>query len=266
MTALLAMPSTTVAIPATSIAAAPTAQLQYAWEHISQLPLFGLFITLVIYQLALFLYQKSNRNILLHPVAVAAVCITLLLHVVDISYQHYVSANALLLFLLGPATVALAIPLYQEFQHLRRLLVPIIITSAVGGVIACGSAVLIAAWLGGSDLTLLSIAPKSVTTPIALAIADSIGALPSLAAGAVLLTGVSATLLSPLAFRLTKLTDPRLQGVVLGINAHAVGTSRAFEAGKGGGAFASLTMGLTGIFTALALPYAVQILRTNGWL
>lgn len=229
------------------------------WNGLQHKPLFGLLLSLSIYQLALWLYQYCGRRIVLHPLAISAVVIALILNAIDLPYRHYLKANELLYFLLGPATVALAIPLHQEFHNLRQLALPAVVTIILGGAFAAASAVGLAWLLGGPENVLLSLAPKSVTTPIALGIAESIGALASLTTSVVVFTGIAGALMSPLAFSLLKLHDPRLQGLVLGINAHAVGTARSFEINPTMGAFASLAMGLTGTFTALTLPYLVTL-------
>jgi predicted murein hydrolase (TIGR00659 family) len=241
-------------------------KLLLLWQHLSQLPLFGLLLTLLAYQLGLMVYQRFGRNILLHPITTAAIVISVILTSFNIPYREYLQANQLLHFLLGPATVALAIPLYQEFHNIRRMALPILVTVVVGGSFAAASAVAIAHGLGGTGTTLLSLFPKSVTTPIAMGVSESIGGLPTLTAGVVVFTGIIGALLSPLAFALVRLNDPRQQGVVLGINAHGVGTARAFELNPSSGAFASLAMGLTGAFTALTLPYLVVMLHDLGWL
>jgi len=234
---------------------------QQFWLNLQHKPLFGLLLSLCVYQLALMLYQYFNRRVILHPVTTGSIVIALILHGLDISSRDYLNGNQLLYFLLGPATVALAIPLHQQFHHIRKLMLPVLITVAVGAVFAPAIAVGVAAIMGGSDEVLLALYPKSVTTPIALGIADIIGALPGLTTGVVVFTGVIGSLLSPVVFYFLKLHDPRLQGIVLGLNAHGVGTARAFEINPTVGAFASLAMGLTGAFTALIMPYAVRLIN-----
>ena len=222
-------------------------------------PLLGLLFTLVTYQAALWLYQHCNRNALLHPITTCAMVITPLLHWSGISYPEYVAANEFIYFLLGPTTVALAIPLYNEFHHIRKLALPLLVTVLVGSVVASVSAVGIAWFIGADTTTLLSLAPKSVTTPIAIGIAENIGALTTLTTGIVVFTGVIGGLMSPIVFYLLRLRDERLQGIVLGLNAHGVGTAKSFEISPSAGAFATLSMGLTGTFTALVLPYIVAL-------
>ncbi|MGH1372053.1 MAG: LrgB family protein [Cellvibrionaceae bacterium] len=228
-------------------------------DSVIQTPLFGLLLTLVIYQISLWFYDFCGRRAFVHPVAVSSVVIAALLKSTGISYADYVKANELIYFLLGPTTVALAVPLYREFHHIRKLALPVVVTVLIGAVFAGASAVGIAWLMGANEQTLLSLAPKSVTTPIAIGIANNIGALPTLTTGVVVFTGVIGVLLSPIVFYLLQLRDPRLQGIVLGLNAHGVGTARSFEINPTTGAFATLAMGLTGTFTALTLPYLVVL-------
>lgn len=229
------------------------------WNSLIHKPLFGLLLTLVVFQIALRFYNVCGRKAFVHPVAVSVVIIAAFLKFNHISYREYVQANDLLYFLLGPTTVALAIPLYREFHHIRKLALPVLITVLVGGCFAAASAVGIA-WLMDADKqVLLSLAPKSVTTPIAIGIAQNIGALTTLTTGVVVFTGVIGVLLSPVVFYLLQLHDPRAQGLVLGLNAHGIGTARGFEINATNGAFATLAMGLNGAFTALTLPYIVPL-------
>lgn len=225
-------------------------------------PLFALTLTLGCFQGANWLYRKLNSPALLHPTIVGAAVVALLLTQLDLPYQRYYDNNQLLMFWLGPATVALAVPLYQQLHLIRQMALPILLTFTSGAIFAAGSAVLLAYWLGGSELTLLSLSPKSVTTPIAISLAEEIGGVATLAAGAVAITAVVGIAVSPLIFRLLKLDDPKLWGFCLGITSHGMGTARAFETNPTAGAFASLAMCLTGIFTAILIPIAVHWLAS----
>ncbi len=229
------------------------------WAVLQQQSLMGLSLSLLAYLASLWLYQRCHRFILLHPIVTASVAIALVLHNSDISYRAYVDGNQLLYFLLGPATVALAIPLQQEFHKIRGLLTAIVITLICGGLFAMGSAVGIAWLLDGSELTLLSLTPKSVTSPIAMGVAQNIGASVSLTVGVVVFTGVVGVFFAPLVFAVTGLADTRLQGLVLGLNAHGVGTAYAFERSADCGALATLAMVITGAGTALSLPYLLDL-------
>lgn len=231
--------------------------LQNFWQGLIHKPLFGLLLTLVVFQAALWFYDFCGRRAIAHPVAVGSIVIAALLKFANIPYREYVQANELIFFLLGPTTVALAVPLYREFHHIRKLALPVLVTVMLGGLFAVVSAAGIAWLMGADEQVLLALTPKSVTTPIAIGIADTIGALTTLTTGVVVFTGVLGVILSPVVFYLLQLHDPRAQGVVLGLNAHGVGTARSFEMNPTTGAFATLAMGLNGAFTALTLPYVV---------
>jgi predicted murein hydrolase (TIGR00659 family) len=224
-------------------------------------PLFAITLSLAAFQLGNLLYRRLNEFPLLHPTVTGATMVALLLPRLNIDYQVYLEGNQLLMFWLGPATVALAVPLYQQFHLIRKMALPILLTCAFGAAFAAGSAVLIAYFLGASDVTMLSLAPKSVTTPIAMELANEIGGLATLAAGCVALTAVSAMCLAPLVFRLLKIEDPQIWGFCLGITAHGMGTARAFEMSPTAGAFSSLAMCLTGAFSAALIPIVVNLLQ-----
>lgn len=211
--------------------------------------------TLLAYQIGVWIYQRSGRKLWLHPLLSGSILIAVGLKITGVDYSHYKTANGLFYQLLGLATVGLALPLHREFHQLKGIFLPVAGTIAIGSVFACAAALALAALAGASAELLLALAPKSVTTPIALGIAEEIGANGSLTTGVVIFTGVVGALISPLVFKLTGLSDPRGQGLILGINAHGVGTARGFEINSTVGAFASLAMGLTGAFTALWLPF-----------
>ena len=156
--------------------------------------------------------------------------------------------------LLGPATVALAIPLYTQFRRVRSLLLPISAGLFAGSLTAIVSAVWIADFFGASTATQASLAPKSVTTPIAMGIAEKIGGLPSLTAVMVIFTGVLGAIVGEKLFSLARVSDPAIRGFSLGVASHGIGTARAFQLNEQSGAFAALAMGLNGLLTALLLP------------
>lgn len=215
--------------------------------------------TLAAYQLGLWLYQRAGRRLWLHPLLTGAILVATALKLTHTDYAAYRAASEIFYLLLGLATVALALPLHREFHHLKGLVLPILASLSLGSLLAPACALAMAWAFGASAELLLALAPKSVTTPIALAIANSIGANASLTTGVVIFTGVAGALTAPLAFRLAGLKDPRAQGLVLGLNAHGVGTARAFELSPVTGAFASLAMGLTGALTAVWLPTLARV-------
>lgn len=202
-------------------------------------------------------HAKPAIQALLHPLVIGPLLVAGILLLTGVSYSQYRHANSPFFYLLGTATVALAIPLHQQFHHIRRLARPLLSTLLFGASFAVVSALGIAWLLGGNTETLVSLAPKSVTTPIALGIAEKVGGLPGLTAGVVVFTGVIGAILGPLLFSKLGIRDDRVIGFVTGICAHGVGTTRAFEISSRCGAFSSLGLGMTGALTALILPWLI---------
>lgn len=229
-----------------------------AWQALIHHPLFGVGVTLAAYQLALAAYEKT-RWFFLQPVLVSMLAVIGVLVACGLSYDEYKdSAKALTIFL-GPATVALAVPLFLNLKRIRQLFWPTLLTLLIGGVVATGMGVLLAWWFGADHMMLMSMAPKSVTSPIAMLVADEIGGIAALAAVFVLITGVIGAILGPDLLRRIGVRHPAAQGLAMGMTAHAVGTSRALQEGEECGAFAALAMSLMGVGTAVALPLAVAL-------
>jgi len=228
--------------------------LSEVWVYLSQKPLTGLTLTLCAYVIGDWLYEKSGRHPLLNPVPIAIALIAGLLWMTEIPYQDYFEGAQFVHFLLGPATVALAIPLYQQLDILKKSGAALLAGVLVGSISAAGCAYLFA-WAGGASIeTLLSIAPKSVTAPIAMGIAEQLGGLPSLTAVLVILTGITGAVLGPLALNLARIKDWRARGLALGVASHGIGTARALQVNAVAGAFAGLAMGLNGLATAILIP------------
>ncbi|PVZ68327.1 LrgB family protein [Pelagibaculum spongiae] len=219
-----------------------------------------LLLTLLAYLLGEQVYQKANRHPMAHPVITAMLVIIPTLVIFDTDYQDYFKSTELIHFFLGPATVALAVPLFTFRAEIRRNFMPILIACFAGGATAAASAVAIGYYLGADHASLMSLAPKSVTTPIAMGVAEKIGGLPSLAAGFVVLTGVFGGVVGIPILRRLKIRDQRAQGFALGVAAHGFGTATAFEISEKAGAWAGLALGLTGLFTALIIPFLVPLL------
>lgn len=224
-----------------------------------QSPLFALPLNLCAFLLGLWLYRRSGTT-LLHPIVGASLLVAAVLWALNIDYGDYQRASGLLYTLLGPAVVALAVPLKQNLAIIRRAGWPLAVTLAVGALLAPVAAIAIAFLLGAAEPVLLALSGKSVTTPIALAMADKIHAAQSLTAGIVVFTGVVGAVAGPPLLKLLGIDDHRVLGFALGINAHAVGTARALEISALCGAFAALAMGLCGALTAILLPLLVGAL------
>lgn len=221
-------------------------------------PLFGIAITLGAYQLALAAYEKT-RLVFLQPVLISMLLLIGVLTVCGVSYVEYRKSTEILSVLLGPATVALAVPLYLNLRRIRQLLWPTLTTLVVAGVFATGLCLLLGWWFGADHMILMTMAPKSVTSPIAMLVAEQIGGVAALAAVFVLITGVLGAIFGPGLLTLARVDNPAARGMALGLTAHAVGTSIALQEGEECGAFAALGMSLMGVATALFLPLAVSL-------
>ena len=230
-----------------------------AWQALIHHPLFGLGVTLGVYQLAVVAYERT-RWIFLQPVLLSMVLLVCLLLATGLEYAEYSASVSPLILLLGPSTVALAVPLYLNLRRIRQLLVPILVTLLVAGVFATVFGVLLGWLLGADRLVLMTLAPKSVTTPIAMLVADEIGGVAALAAVFVMITGVLGAMFGPALLDLCRVRHPAARGMAMGMTAHAVGTSRALQESEECGAFSALAMSLMGVATAVLLPLLVALI------
>jgi predicted murein hydrolase (TIGR00659 family) len=201
---------------------------------------------------------------LCNPVLMAVAAIIALLLLTGTSYRTYFQSAAWVHFLLGPATVALAIPLYKNLREIGQAALAIITAVIVGAVVASGSAVAIAWRLGASPEVVRSIAPKSVTTPIAIGVSGQIGGLPELTAVLVVTTGVLGALWAPEIAALLGVRCWRARGLAAGVAGHGIATARMLSLNETAGAFAGLGMGLCGLLTATLLPFAFRLLLGPG--
>jgi len=229
------------------------------WVYLSATPLLGLTVTLVAYQAAFWMYTKLKLNPVANPVAVSVALLVFVLWLTNTPYQTYFEGAQFVHFLLGPATVALAVPLYANLETLKRSLLPLGGALVAGSLVAVASAVGIGWLLGASRESLLSLAPKSVTTPIAMGIAEKLGGLPSLTAVLVVGTGVLGAVLARGILNLMRIEDHAVRGFAVGLAAHGIGTARAFQVSETMGAFAGLAMGLNGLLTAFLFPLLVRL-------
>jgi predicted murein hydrolase (TIGR00659 family) len=236
-----------------------TGKLGDIWVYLSASPLLGLTITLVVYQAAYWVYAKARFHPLLNPVALSVLVLVGLLKATDTEYATYFDGAQFVHFLLGPATVALAVPLYAQLPKLKAQALPLLGALAVGSIVAVASAVGIAWAFGASRTTLLSIAPKSVTAPIAMGIAEKLGGLPSLTAVLVVSTGIIGAVVGKYVLDALRIRDWGVRGFAVGLAAHGIGTARAFQVSEEAGAFAGLAMGLTGLATAALFPVVVWL-------
>ena len=220
---------------------------------------FLLTITFGLFFLAKWL-QKRTGLMLLNPILLTIAILIIFLKVTGVSYETYNEGGHLIEFWLKPAVVALGVPLYLQLETIKKQLLPILLSQLAGCVVGVASVVLIAKWMGASNEIIYSLAPKSVTTPIAMEVAQSLGGIPSLTAAVVVCVGLLGGMLGFKAMHLTHIGSPMAQGLSMGTAAHAVGTSAAMEVSRKYGAFASLGLTLNGIFTALLTPTILRLL------
>jgi len=242
----------------------PLGELGQVWVYLSASPLLWLSVTLLAYLAAFGLYRRAGDNPLLNPVALAVALLIGVLLATGTPYATYFEGAQFVHFLLGPATVALAVPLYRQLGRLRRLWLPVAVAVVVGVSVAALSAVVLAALLGGSVETQLSLAPKSVTAPVAMGIAEKIGGLPSLTAVLVVATGILGAVTGTRLLAWCGVHDDAVRGIAMGVTSHGIGTARAFQVGPAMGAFSGLGMALSAFATALLVPWLVRWLGIGG--
>jgi predicted murein hydrolase (TIGR00659 family) len=234
--------------------------LRDIWVYLAASPLLHLTMTLVAFQAGSWVYERAGRHPLLNPVLIAVVLVVAMLLATGTSYADYFAGAQFVHFLLGPATVALAIPLYRQFARVRKSGLAIAASILTGSLTAIGSALGVGWLLGASRDTLISLAPKSVTAPVAMGISEQLGGLPSLTAVLVILTGIVGAMLGPLVLNLIGVRDWAARGLAMGTASHGIGTARALQVSEVAGAFSGLAMGLNALATAILLPVVWQLL------
>lgn len=233
-------------------------RLTHIWVYLAASPLLWLTVTLVAYQGATWVAKRFGYHPIANPVAIAVIALVLLLRFTGTRYQTYFDGAQFVHFLLGPATVALAVPLYQHFDRVKRMLLPLMAALVAGSATALLSAYWTARLLHGTREVALSLAPKSATMPIAMGIAEKIGGLPSLTAVFVMLTGILGAVVGNMLFDRIRCRDDSIRGFAIGLTSHGIGTARAFQLGEMAGAFSGLAMGMNGLMTALLAPLMMR--------
>ena len=222
-------------------------------------PIILLAITFGIYYVARQI-QKWTGWVVLNPILITIVALIALLQLTGISYETYEQGGQYIDFWLKPAIVALGVPLYQNLGQIRRQLLPILMSQLVGCLVGIVSVTLIASALGASHEVIVSLAPKSVTTPIAMEVCKTSGGIPSLTAAIVVIVGLFGAVFGFKILEVWHVHNPFSQGISMGTAAHAVGTSRAMEKGETYGAYSSLGLILNGVLTALLTPFVLKLL------
>jgi predicted murein hydrolase (TIGR00659 family) len=229
-------------------------ELAEIWVYLARDPLAALSATLLAWLAAGRLHILCGRHPLANPVLFAVVMLAGVLLAAGVDYRAYFAGAQFVHFLLGPATVALAVPLYRQFALVRRSAPAAIASVVLGGAFAAAAGVGIALALGAAPEVTASLAPRSVTTPVAMGIAERIGGLPALTAVVVILSGIVGAALGPVMLDIVGVKDWRARGLAIGTASHGIGTARALSVNATAGAFSGLAMGLNALATALLLP------------
>jgi putative effector of murein hydrolase len=224
------------------------------WVYLSATPLFGLTATIAVYVLAQAAYQHLNQAPWANPVLWTVLALALLLTVTGTPYPTYFSGAQFIHFLLGPAVVALAWPLWQRRAELRQRALPLLAAALAGGTVAAGSAVGLGWAMGLPQAVLASLAPKSVTAPVAMGIAAQLGGIPALAAVFAVLTGLVGAVSAKYLLDALRMRDPEVRGFALGTASHGIGAAHALQVNPAAGAYAALALGMQVLLAALLMP------------
>ena len=235
--------------------------LQDLWVYLSASPLLHLTLTLSAFVIASFIYRKFGMHPLLNPVMLSIIAIVLILEFTQTSYSTYFEGAQFVHFLLGPATVALAVPMYRQFHKVRKSAYAILVSLLCGSVTSALTAVLITWLLGAETVSVISIAPKSVTAPVAMGISEQMGGIPSMTAVLVIVTGIIGAMIGPIILDLMRIKDWSVRGFAIGTASHGIGTARALQVNEVAGAFSGLAMGLNALATAILLPILWNFLK-----
>ncbi|MCQ4632643.1 LrgB family protein [Shinella sp. CPCC 100929] len=223
------------------------------WVYLATSPLLWLSGTLVIWIFATFLAGLRPGNPLFNPTLMSIVTIAAILYLTGIDYQRYFEGAQFIHFLLGPATVALGIPLYEKLALVRRNLLPMIVALTVGSLTAVGSTILLSEAFGFPQLITASLAPKSTTAAVAMAISESLAGDPSLTATVVVLTGICGAIVVTPMMNALGVRDYGARGFAVGLASHGIGTARAFAVNPVAGLFSGIAMGLNAIVTSIVV-------------
>ncbi len=229
------------------------------WSYLSRGPLLWLTATLAAYAIGDACFRAAGRRPYVNPVLIAVAILALLLQASGTAYSTYFEGAQFVHFLLGPATVCLALPLWDNLPRVRKAALPLLAALLAGSATAIVSALAIARAMGVTGETLASLAPKSTTAPVAIGISQAIGGSPTLTAVMVILTGITGAVVATPLLNTLRITDWRARGFATGVAAHGIGTARAFQVHPTAGAFAGLGMGLNAVLTALIAPILLRL-------
>lgn len=233
--------------------------LTETWAWFTTSPLTALTLTVGLYWACDKLWRRLGHHALLTPILTASALIGGVLLLTGWDYAAYAEGTSFLTFLLGPATVALGLPLHRQASKVIEGAPMVLGTVLLGAVFSVLSGYWFATWLGATHEMALTMAPKSATTPIAIALVQQLGGIAPVAVLFVMVAGISGAVIGPWILTLARVTDPRARGLALGVASHGIGTARALQEGQTQGAFAGLGMGLTGLVISLSVTGLIPV-------
>ena len=237
-----------------------SARVEDTMQWLVHSPLFFVLLTLIAYRTGREVRDRTGGHALAQPVLIAVVLVGGVISLLGVEYDDYRAGTEMIAFWLGPATVALAVPLHRQAHRLRGFVVPMLVAVPLGAAVSVATGVVVVHALGGGEELARTVAPKATTTPVAIALADTVGGLPPLTAVLAILVGILGAVAGPAVLTLVRVRDERARGLALGAVSHGIGTSRALLEDETEGAFAGLSMGLTALATSILLPLLLALL------
>lgn len=227
--------------------------------NILDTPIFGIFLTIIFFNIGVYIQKKTNLSIM-NPLLISIIGIIAFLNLSNIPYESYKKGADTINFFLGPVTIILAVPLYKQFELLKKHLVEILVGISCGVVVSFLS-IKIVGNITGADVNIInSLIPKSITTPMGISLTNTINGIQSITVVAIILTGILGAIVSQMVFDIGKINHPVAKGIALGTSAHALGTSKALEMGEVEAAMSGLSIGISGIITVVLIPIIINII------
>lgn len=224
-------------------------------------PVFGVLISLITYEIGVLIKQKLKLSIF-NPLLIAIIILIVFLMKFNIKYEDYNNGGQVISFFLAPATIALALPLYKKFSLFKANALPILAGILCGSASGILSVIVFAKMFNLSGQLAKSLIPKSITTPIGMALSNQLGGLPAITVVAIIITGIIGSIIGPFLYKILKINDKVALGIAMGSASHAVGTAKAMEIGETEGAMSGLTIAISGIVTVLIAPILWNLFST----
>lgn len=222
-------------------------------------PIFGIVLTVLFFNIAVYI-QKKTKNPAFNPLLISILGIIVCLNIFKIPYENYKIGGDAINYFLGPITIVLAVPLYRQFELLKKYKFEILIGISCGVIVSFISIILIGKLFNTSTEIINSLIPKSITSPMGISLANTINGIQAVTVVCIILTGILGAIIAPTVFKLGKITNPIAKGVALGTSAHALGTSKAIELGEVEGAMSGLSIGISGLITVIIVPILIKFI------